>query len=100
MEVHINPEAVMQGASALSGARESLPSGSLPRVAGIGDHAVDAAIAGLEEWWTTMNTGTADDVGALHQLVTSAATAQVARDRQAAADIEKASDRAAAVRAV
>jgi hypothetical protein len=100
MEVHINPEAVMQGASVLSAARDSHPSGSLPRVVGVGDQVVDAAMASLEEWWTTMSTGTADDVGALHQLVTSAASAQVTRDRQAAADIEKAGDRAAAVRAV
>lgn len=98
MEVSIAPEAVLQGASVLSGVRESLPSGCLPHVAGIGDQAVDVVRAGLEEWWTTMAIGMAEDVAALHQLVTSATSAHVARDRAAAADIEKTSDPFAAFR--
>jgi hypothetical protein len=97
-KVTIAPQVVLQGAAALTIARGSLPSGSLPRVADIGDHAVDTVRAVLEDWWTTMSTGTSDDVAALHQLVTSTATAQLARDHQAAADIEKSSDPFAAFR--
>lgn len=92
MKVSIDHEAVAQGASALSPAPGALPSGSLPPVTEVGDRAVDTERVTVEEWWTTMATGTADDLAALHRLVTTAAAAQVARDRQAAADIEKGGD--------
>ena len=92
MKVNIAPDAVMQGASALAGVRGSLPSGWLPPVVGVGDHTVETARTGLEDWWKTMTTGTADDLGAVHQLVTAATTAQVSRDHQAAAEIDNGVD--------
>ncbi|SEH78356.1 MULTISPECIES: hypothetical protein [unclassified Leifsonia] len=98
-KVGIAPEAVLKGAAVLLGVRASLPSGSLPRLAGSADHAVDAAVVGLEDWWTTMATGTSDDVAAAHQLVTSGANAHVERDHQAAVDIAKSADPFAAFRA-
>ncbi|SEI10883.1 hypothetical protein SAMN04515692_11672 [Leifsonia sp. CL147] len=98
MEVSISPTAVLQGAAPLSAVRGSLPSGSLPPVSGVGDQSVDAALIDLEDWWTTMSTGVAEDIAALHQLVAAAASAHVARDRQAAADIQNNGDRMASFR--
>jgi len=72
MKVSITPEVVLQAASALAGVRGSLPSGSLPPVVGNADQTVETARVGLEDWWRTMTTGTADDLGAVHQLVSAA----------------------------
>ena len=94
MKVSIAPQVVLERAAALSG----LPSGSLPSVVGVGDHAVDRIRGDLEHWWRTMSLGTSEDLAALHQQVTSVAGAQVSRDREAAADIEKTGDPMAAFR--
>ena len=98
MKVSIAPQVVLESAAALSGLRGSLPSGSLPSVVGVGDHAVDRIRGDLEHWWRTMSLGTSEDLAALHQQVTSVAGAQVSRDREAAADIEKTGDPMAAFR--
>lgn len=92
MEVSLDLDAVLHGASPLPGVRGSLPSGLLPAVLGVGDPTVDTARVALSDWWTTMSAGMADDIDALHQLVAAAANAQAALDRRAAADMNNAGD--------
>ncbi len=87
VEVRIDPDVIVQGASELASIRTGLPSGQLPGVSGLGDQMVRTTLEHLEEWWVTMNAGTADDVRALARTVETVTAAQVIRDHEAAVDL-------------
>ena len=91
-EVRIDPDVIAQGASELSSIRTGLPSGQLPGVSGLGDRIVRTTLEQLEEWWVTMNAGTAEDVRALARTVETVTAAQVIRDHEAAVDLRTSSD--------